>query len=252
MGELEWIVLGSGTAISRGPRTAAAHAARVGTGHVLFDSGTATLLRMGEAGIRFERLTDVFYTHLHPDHTADLVPLLFARNNAREEPVSERLTLWGPADLEAALDGLRRVYGKWIEPRDYRLEVRDFPGQVDVDGWRATAREMDHVPGALGYRLEASGRTVGYSGDTGYCAAVVELVRGADLAVLDCSFPDERAVPGHLTPTGCGRVAREAGVRRLLLTHLYPDCEALDVAAQAALEFDGEILVGHDLLRVEV
>jgi ribonuclease BN (tRNA processing enzyme) len=223
----------------------------VGGTHLVFDTGPAKLLRLGEAGIPFERLTDVFYTHLHPDHTSDLLPLLFARN-APGIRNSDRLTLWGPDGLAPLVEGLQSLWGSSVDARSYRLEVRRFPGEVRGEGWRVRARQVRHVPGALGYRLEAQGRVVAYSGDTGYTEAVVELARGADLAVLDCSFPDDQAVEGHMSPGLCGRVAREAGARRLLLTHLYPECEAIDAAAAAAREFAGEVLVAQDLMRLEL
>ncbi|MBI4575200.1 MAG: MBL fold metallo-hydrolase [Planctomycetes bacterium] len=252
---MEWIVLGSGTAVSRGPRSPAGYAARLGSAHLVFDTGPAKLLRMGEAGISFERLTDIFYTHLHPDHVADLVAILFARNNPGVE-CSERLTLWGPEALPAHLESLRAAHGRWVEARHYRLEALAFPGEArgEADGhpWRVSSRPVAHTPGALGYRLEADGRALAYSGDTGPCPGIVALCRDVDLAVLECSFPDEEAVEGHLSPGRCGRIAREAGARRLLLTHLYPACEALDVAALARREFDGEVLVAGDLMRVAV
>ncbi len=244
-------MLGSGTAPSRAPRTPAGHAVRVGDEHLLFDCGPATMLRMAEAGIGFEKLAHVFVTHFHPDHVSDLGALLFARNIPGVES-SARLTLWGPEGIDRFHAGLRQQYGDWVDGRQYRLEVRRFPGEIRRRGWTVRSREVEHVPGALAYRIEAEGRSVVYSGDTGYCPAIVELCRGADLAVLECSLPDEDAVDTHLTPARCGRIAAEAGVGRLMLTHLYPACESIDLVAAAARGgFSGPIEVAEDLARAE-
>ena len=63
----------------------------------------------------------------------------------------------------------------------------------------------------------------------------MDLARGADLLVLEAANPFK--VPGHLTPAEAGRLAAQAGVARLLLTHFYPPCDAVDVVALAAQEF---------------
>lgn len=249
---LEWIVLGSGTAVSRGPRTPAGYAARIGAEHLLFDCGPATMLRLGEAGIFFENLGHVFVTHFHPDHVSDLGPLLFARNIPGVRGTAE-LTVWGPAGIVELHANLERLYGDWVNGKQYRLRAREFPGELDGADWSVRSRVVRHVPGALAYRLEAGGRSVVYSGDTGYCPAIVELCGEADLAVLECSLPDDRAVENHLTPGLCARIGREASVRKLMLTHLYPDCEAIDVAAAVReAGFEGPVIVAEDLLRTAV
>lgn len=248
---MQWIVLGSGTALSRGPRTPAGYAARVGDQHLLFDCGSATMLRLGEAGIRFEDLAHVFVTHFHPDHVSDLGPLLFARNIPGADPSAD-LAVWGPEGIERLHADLERLYGDWVNGRRYRLAVGRFPGELRGPGWTVRSRLVEHVPGALAYRLEADGRSLVYSGDTGYCPAIVELCRDADLAVLECSLPDEMAVDIHLTPELCARIARESGARRLMLTHFYPACETLDLeAAVRRAGYHGPVVVAEDLLRTE-
>ena len=209
------------------------------------------MLRMGEAGIAFEKLAHVFVTHFHPDHVSDLGALLFARNIPGVESAPQ-LTLWGPEGIDLHHEGLQRLYGDWVCGRQYRLDVRRHPGEVRRRGWTVRSREVEHVPGALAYRIEADGRSVVYSGDTGYCRAIVELCRGADLAVLECSLPDEQAMDMHLTPSQCGRIAAEAGVGRLMLTHLYPPCESIDlISAAAGGGFEGPIEVAEDGGRSE-
>jgi len=91
-----------------------------------------------------------------------------------------------------------------------------------------------------------------YTGDTEYSQSVIELARGADTLLVECSFPDDAPVPGHLTPSGVARIAREAGVRRVVLTHIYPAVEDLDLITEVGRDFDGEILVAEDGLEFEV
>jgi ribonuclease BN (tRNA processing enzyme) len=70
--------------------------------------------------------------------------------------------------------------------------------------------------------------------------------------LIECSAPDDAPVPGHLTPSSAARIAREAGVRRVVLTHLYPPVDDPSLAGKVGSSFDGEVLVAHDGMRLEV
>jgi ribonuclease BN (tRNA processing enzyme) len=72
--------------------------------------------------------------------------------------------------------------------------------------------------------------------------------RGADLLVLECSFPNERKIQGHLTPKLAGKVAKEAEAKKLVLTHFYPPCDEADIISQCREEFSGEIVLAEDLM----
>jgi ribonuclease Z len=120
-------------------------------------------------------------------------------------------------------------------------------GHLDVDGRRVTLEEMSQV---------RAGQTFAFVMDTRLCDAVLELADGADLLVCESTFLDSDAdlahAYGHLTAAEAGRVAAEAGVRRLVLTHFsqrYPDAEAFGREARAAFD---DVVVARDLMRVEV
>jgi ribonuclease BN (tRNA processing enzyme) len=93
---------------------------------------------------------------------------------------------------------------------------------------------------------------VAYSGDTDFCENAVGLARDADLLICEAAFPDAMKVKGHLTPSLAGRIAMEAGVKRLLLTHFYPECESIDVEAQCRRTYDGPLILASDLMVVDV
>src|SRR5829696_3456059 len=109
-----------------------------------------------------------------------------------------------------------------------------------------------HRSESIAYRLDAEGGALVYTGDTEYSRSLVELARGADTLLIECSFPAEVPVPGHLTPEGVARIASEAGVRRVVLTHIYPAADELDLVTEVGRGFEGEILVAEDGLAFEV
>jgi len=199
------------------------------------------------AGVRHDAVDALLLTHLHPDHTTEIVPFLFAANYD-EVPRTRDLLLGGGAGLAPFLDGLRMSYGCWLEPRGYELSVRQLSAseQVRVGPLLCRSGGVRHTDSSLAYRFEREGRSVVVSGDTGPSADLELLAAGADLLVLEASLSGEKSVPGHLTAAEAGGLARRAGVRRLVLTHLYPSADASAPGEGASRAFGRPVSVARD------
>lgn len=91
-----------------------------------------------------------------------------------------------------------------------------------------------------------------YSGDTDFSENLIDLARGADLLICEAAFPSEFKVPGHLTPPEAGTIAARAGVRSLVLSHLYPECDQADMVAQCRQTWSGPLTLAEDLMRVDL
>ena len=123
----------------------------------------------------------------------------------------------------------------------------------EFDGFTIHSAPVNHTPQSLGFRIEDnSGKSITYSGDTGYCEGIVELARDADLLILECSFPDEEAIAGHLTPSEAGDIATRAGAKKLLLTHFYPKILTTDIEAQCRKTYQGDLVLATDLMTLSV
>jgi ribonuclease BN (tRNA processing enzyme) len=240
---LGFVVLGSGTAVPSGERGPAGFLVRLGDRSWLVDGGTGTLQRCARAGVDPVTLAGGFYSHRHPDHCADLVPLLFAMKVAGYLPSGSVPVRSAPYPIAAGtgfrdhLAGLVAVFGKWIEP-DAGIAVHelplDGPGR-HVDGDLVlTTRPANHTAGALHLRWDAGGRSVVFSGDTGPSEALVELATGVDLLVCECAGSDAEPAVGHLTPTQVADIAARARPRELWLTHFYPYVDPEDALATVA------------------
>jgi ribonuclease BN (tRNA processing enzyme) len=135
-----------------------------------------------------------------------------------------------------------------IEELDIGIKV-----EKDYHSFKITVMPTKHTPGSIAYRVgDTSGKSLVYSGDTGFCNELVDLAKGADLLILECSFPDGKEVEGHLTPSQAGLIASLARAKRLLLTHFYPECLATDIAAQCRKSYEGELILGNDLLHIRI
>lgn len=247
---MELVILGSGTATPSPRRGSPGLLVVAGDESLLFDGGSGTLRQLAKVGVSFTELDRVFYTHLHPDHTGDLVPLLFALRNP-DYPRLKPLHLYGPKGFKAFYEKLYAAYGEWVSPRGYELTLEEVKEKaIEGEGLRVIPKPVKHIEGSVGYRIEAEGRSLTFSGDSAYCEALIELGKGVDLLILECSFPDEYPNPLHLTPSEAGQIAALAGCRRLVLTHFYPICDTVNVLAQCRKVYDGEITLAEDLMRI--
>lgn len=216
---------------------------------LLVDVGYATVPRL----LRYagaEQIDAVFVSHGHPDHCADLNPLLRARALGDEPP--DPLPVYGPP---GALDAVLALDRPGMLADAYVLHEFAPGSPLDIGPFRAQTRLLPHwVPNA-GVRLTAGGRVLAYTGDSGPSRDVVELARGADLLLAEATYVDE--VPAdsltYLTSARqAGRQATEAGVARLLLTHLWPGTDPAAAQAAAADTYHGQVGVATGDLVVDL
>lgn len=248
---MELTILGSGTSLPTPSRGCPGYALKVGGEVMLFDVGSGSLARLAQVGIEFERVRTIFFSHFHVDHTGDLAPFLFAKRNPALKR-NESLTVWGPPGMKELVARLQSAWpSPWLDGSSYGLEVREVDERgVALAGAIATAYPVLHTASSVAWRVEADGRVFCYSGDSDVCPGLVEAARDADLFLCECSFPDARRVEGHLTPASAGQIAAQARARRLLLTHFYPVMETIDPLPPCRRAFDGDIIIGADLMRL--
>lgn len=140
---------------------------------------------------------------------------------------------------------------------DHFKIIEVVPGQrLHLDAFQVEIHKTKHTPESVGYRFNFDDNTsLAISGDTGYDSSVVELIKGADVAVLECSYDDDvyektKSVVNHLGPTTAGKLAAAGEIKTLVLTHLYPSADAIDVAAVARQVFNGEVITAQDGMKI--
>ena len=181
----------------------------------------------------------VYISHLHADHCLDLVAWSYARRY-HPDGAAPRLPVYGPEGLAD-----RVVAAFEAPPADRLREVYDFRevavGTSRIGPFTVTAERMAHPVECHGLRVEAAGRSLVYSADTAATPRLVGLARGADAFLCEASWPDAPDRPGglHLSGREAGEHAAQAGVGRLLLTHLMPWADGDAVLAEARTAYDG-------------
>ena len=250
-------ILGSGTCVPSLTRNPCSFLMQTGENNLLFDCGPGVMRRLLEIGVSIFEISHLFISHFHPDHTGELVSLLFALKYPSAPIQRRHLTLVAGNGFSAFFNGLKAVYGHWIDLSSDRFEIVELDtGQADhhrFPSFTVTSMPVAHRPESLAYRIEdGGGKTLVYSGDTDVCDGLAALAAGADVMICESAFPDNQKIDGHLTPSLAGRIAQSAGVRRLVLTHFYPACDRADIEKQCRSTYNGSVVLAQDLLSFDL
>jgi len=283
-------LLGTGSPLPSLKRASSGYMVEINGDLVLIDHGPGAFQRLLEAGRRAIDVTHVFLSHLHFDHCADLIRLFHHRWDA-SGPQTPPMSIYGPDGTQEFIDRLFGTNGAFSRdlaartrhplstaiyrerggtpPRpwpDTRVTELAGPGTVEFGGWRIRRCEVPHVQPFLesfAYRVEAAGRSFVYSSDVNLTLPVAPpalraLAQGADLLVHYLNaFASEDKAPGGLAGPGfVARLARDAGIGKLVTTHHGPwiDTPAVRerVLAEIGSLYKGQVIWGEDLMSFEL
>jgi ribonuclease Z len=245
---------------------------------LLVDCGSGSTQRLVEAGGNGAALDALLVTHLHSDHLVDLWQLVVSGwHQGRSAP----LRVIAPPGLRRFTDALEAA---WAAERAQRLafERRPNPGGFGLRVEEIAAGErrrigaleieavaVDHRPvePAFGYIVRSGALCLALSGDTRACPALAEAAMGCDALVHEVfAHTALRPLPGrrdpatisavasyHTLASEVGAIAAAARAGCLVLTHIVPpDVDTAALAAEAGRDFAGPILVGEDLLGLDL
>ncbi|WP_016696697.1 MBL fold metallo-hydrolase [Actinoalloteichus spitiensis] len=206
-------------------------------------------------------LDAVLLSHLHADHCADMAALVVSlRYQPRPSRAARRLPVYAPRGAARRLASLYAAEPEEAATTDL-TDVLDFRDLDDLAGTPARIGDLEinafpvpHACPAFGFRVRHGDRVLAYTGDTGGGPTVRRLAEQADLLLAEATWPDRPGTPPglHLSGRQAGELARRAGARRLLVTHVAPWEEAPAVAAEAARAFGGPTELASPGVRHEV
>lgn len=206
--------------------------ARSGGKNILIDCGSGVLSNLQKM-IRLEELDAIILTHLHSDHISDMHVLKYAIQIKRKRGQLERLLeVYAPPEPE---EEFRR-----LDVKDaFILKTITADTVLQIGDSKLTFAQMKHPSMDFAVAVECHGKRFVFSGDTSWTEAIIRFAAGADLLMLDAGLLERDFVEGapHLTASQCGIVALEAGAKKLLLTHFWPEYDVKDLIAEASRNF---------------
>ena len=276
------ILLGTGGGPRpRVERSASAQVIVVDGAAYVIDCGDGVARQLTAARIPLTTLRHIFITHLHSDHVLDYGNLILL---AWAVGLDTRLDTWGPPPLEQmtksmfemnAYDIKTRIADEGYPPLAPLVHPHELTrgGTVWTDAKVKVSAALVHHPivePAFAYRFDTPDRSIVISGDTTASDNLIQLAKGADVLVHEAMYlpgvdrlaarvPNHPGLKQHLLAShtsaeDAGRVAQEAGVKLLVLSHLVPadDPGVTDEMwiAAARVHFRGPVIVGRDLLEI--
>jgi ribonuclease BN (tRNA processing enzyme) len=245
------------------------------SGYLVEDGGTAVLIDCGNGvfakmrqRIDYVDVDAVIISHLHADHFLDLVPYAYALTYApRQQPVP--VPPWPGTDTPAkpllfappgGRETFRRVVGAWgnddLIENAFALEEYEEDSTPEVGPLRFSFRLVPHFTETFAIRVASSNGsgTVAYGADSSPSENLCEFVKGADLLLIEATLPrpERTGIRGHLTPSEAGEHARQAGVKRVILTHISDELDAVWARDQARRSFGGNVEVAFEGAMYEV
>ena len=214
------------------------------TWSLLLDLGSGALGALQRSIDPVDDLDAVFVSHLHPDHCVDLLGLYVMHRYAPGPLPEERLPVYGPEDTLQRLELMYHGLDEGGMGREYEVHPVRQGAAVSVGPFTVTPYAVQHPVEAYGYRVEADGAVLAYTGDTDECPSLDALMGGADLVLVDSAFVDGRDEPRgvHLTGSRAAAAAvRAGGVTRLMLTHIPAWNDREVCRAQAASVWPGPV-----------
>ncbi|MCP2246047.1 MBL fold metallo-hydrolase [Lentzea aerocolonigenes] len=236
---LDLTVLGCATPYPSTDNPCSGYLVSHGDTRLWMDAGTGTLGPL-QRHTRLEDLDAIWISHLHADHSADLLTAYYALLFADVE--RDRIPLYGPpgiADRLAAFltNGPRR------SPVEDAFEITELHHghETAVGSLRLTTAAVEHGIPAFGVRIEAAGASLTYSGDTAPCRNLTELASGTDVLLCESESAVKTSDTAHHTPEDAGETATAAGAGRLIITHVGRFLTPQEAVTRASARYPGPI-----------
>ena len=245
-------VLGSAGSHPGNGRACSSYLVSAGDRHLLLDCGNGSVANLMDA-VDPGALDAVIISHLHPDHFVDLYGLHYA---LRFHPESaKKVDVYAPAGAQDLMTSL--LIGDSAESfiTHLPMHVAAAGERYELGPFEVELYAANHPVETLASRIVIDGRIIAYSGDSAPTPALEECARDADLFICDATWvsrdaPFPQGV--HMTGTEAGMLATVAGVERLMVTHVFPQREPEQVAADAGTVYDGVVWVARDREEYEL
>jgi ribonuclease BN (tRNA processing enzyme) len=240
--------LGSGTWVMTSGQNSSSHLVETDENKLLFDIGRGTARQLFEYGLGFQDIDTLFISHFHQDHVSEIVPFVFfcMTKYAEYYCSNKNLKIYGPKGLKKFI---KRIYKTF----NIKYDKKFLPELIEVkDG--SLIRGSDYVVevfkvihstiDSFAYRISSNGKSMVYSGDTTLCSGIRSATKNVDLALIESTSDSLEEV--HITGVQVGLLAKESGVKHLVITHVAPSYKHSKLRRDIRKNYDGRLSIASD------
>ena len=253
-------ILGTGTFYVSAKRSGPAYFLEVDNKNILIDCGPGTLIRLSEIGIDPKDLDYIFITHFHADHTSDLFALqmsfrlneFFGEKELKKFPI-----IYGPPGIEIFTKKLGQIYQLPAFDNFTKIKYKVNQESLQLGSLLVKPFRVKHTASGLSvaayaFRFEFGGKVFTFSGDSIKHEGLENASKNADVFICDCSYTKGKGSPAHLNTHELGEIAEKSRVKKVFLTHIYPNLEDIDLVSEVKEKFSGEVIMGEDKIEINI
>jgi ribonuclease BN (tRNA processing enzyme) len=243
---MQLTVLGSSASYADAGRACSGHLIRSNSSAVLFDCGNGVIANLATVMDPIG-LDGLIITHEHVDHFADVYALQAALRYAPAGP-APALPLYVPPGLFERMGAVLDERGRQELAEAFLVHELAVGDELHFGTLTVRVGEGDHVDPTFALSASDGTSRIVYTSDIRFGDRAIDAALDADILLTEATLPPEYAGrAAHMTPAEAGELASRAGVRTLVLTHLWPTVDRVAAAAEAAMSFSGRIIVANEL-----
>jgi ribonuclease BN (tRNA processing enzyme) len=250
-------ILGSGTSVPHPQRSTPSHWLETSKGTILLDIGPDAPHRMAQEQLDWPNLDVIWISHFHLDHMGGLTPFLFgAKWSPQIQHRDKPLRILGPQRLTEVIHAVDNSNNYRLFEQRLKIDIVEVGPGADFEilpGIEATTLSTPHTNESLALRLkDEDSKLFVYTSDTGFSEDLALFAKNSVLLLMECSYRRNKPVQKHLELADAMRVAQGYAPEKLVLTHLYPEWDGVDLGAEAKALWSGETIEAADGLVIEV
>lgn len=253
-------ILGTGTFYVSKEHSGPAYLLEADGKKILIDCGPGTLMRLSDLGLKPQDIDYVFISHFHADHTSDLFAFQMSFrlddffSDGKENKVP---TIFGPSGIEDFTKKLSYIYELHAFDNYDKIKYVPYRPEINLGNIKVAVFPVEHIAfgvsaKAYAIRFECDGKVFAFSGDSVKCQGLYNVCENADLFICDASYEKGGSNKAHMDTLQAGDIADKSKVKKLALTHFYPQTDSIDLAAEIAEKYSGPVIRSKDLMEFEI
>jgi ribonuclease BN (tRNA processing enzyme) len=249
-------ILGAGTFVPELKRSCSSYLIEYDKYRIIFDFGMGTIYNLLRLKKDLYDFNKIFITHTHADHLSEIVSFLaFILYAPEKDKLKIPYEIYGPKGIRESLRKIKEAFQFKDEKFSNRIKIHELSGKEIIKMGKLEIKpfEVNHSKRrlCLGYQILEDKKKICYSGDSGYCKSLKCACQDADIAIIEATLPKKWDVASHMNGEETGKIAREARVKKLILTHVA-NTYLSQVKKDVKKEYNGKIIIAKDLMKIKI